>query len=318
MLGRYRLGGTANLAASNIVVPGNKGRALLWIDAQDPATILSQSGNEVTELADKAHGTPYRSDSRSPATGGPDTGTATIGGLNALDFDFTDVLRTHISSSDPPLVGNFLPLNDVNCVSIGVVCDASSAGPNTSTLLSALQGPVGGSANDRNMQFTLSHSSNRASFRGQWNNFVGIDTTSTSDFFDSPKILTATLTLPSRSADIGNNLVLHKFHVNGTSAETSGSINWSHIQNNSGFSNDRVFAPGSILIGARSSNHNHANTINLSNEQFGGLLGEMIVLAGYWDPFELDGYLAHKWNLASNLPAAHPYKAAPPILPAFV
>ena len=30
------------------------------------------------------------------------------------------------------------------------------------------------------------------------------------------------------------------------------------------------------------------------------------------DREKAEGYLAHKWGLAGNLPDAHPYKAAPP------
>jgi len=33
------------------------------------------------------------------------------------------------------------------------------------------------------------------------------------------------------------------------------------------------------------------------------------------DRQKLEGYLAHKWDLQANLPANHPYKAAPPVLP---
>ena len=29
----------------------------------------------------------------------------------------------------------------------------------------------------------------------------------------------------------------------------------------------------------------------------------------------LEGYLAHKWGLTANLPAGHPYKTNPPMVP---
>jgi hypothetical protein len=48
----------------------------------------------------------------------------------------------------------------------------------------------------------------------------------------------------------------------------------------------------------------------------GGLIGTMIVMraADYNANIEkLEGWAAHHWNMASVLPAAHPYKAAPPM-----
>jgi hypothetical protein len=48
-----------------------------------------------------------------------------------------------------------------------------------------------------------------------------------------------------------------------------------------------------------------------------GKVGEVVVL-GYVptaaDRQKIEGYLAHKWGLAANLPADHPYKAAAPTL----
>jgi len=44
-------------------------------------------------------------------------------------------------------------------------------------------------------------------------------------------------------------------------------------------------------------------------------LGEFLIVPGVMNAGTrqtIEGYLAHKWTLASNLPAAHPYKASPP------
>lgn len=46
-----------------------------------------------------------------------------------------------------------------------------------------------------------------------------------------------------------------------------------------------------------------------------GSIREIVVCAGaipLADREQLEGYLAHKWGLAANLPAAHPYKASAP------
>jgi hypothetical protein len=49
--------------------------------------------------------------------------------------------------------------------------------------------------------------------------------------------------------------------------------------------------------------------------RFAGDIGEFIVIPGYISQADTDrvhGYLAHKWGLADQLPADHPYKLAPP------
>jgi hypothetical protein len=46
-----------------------------------------------------------------------------------------------------------------------------------------------------------------------------------------------------------------------------------------------------------------------------GYVAEFIVvsgLVGTTNKEKLEGYLAHKWGLAGNLPSGHPYKASPP------
>jgi hypothetical protein len=46
-----------------------------------------------------------------------------------------------------------------------------------------------------------------------------------------------------------------------------------------------------------------------------GRIAEVVVantLADAGDRQRLEGYLAHKWGLQGNLPADHPWKAAPP------
>lgn len=45
---------------------------------------------------------------------------------------------------------------------------------------------------------------------------------------------------------------------------------------------------------------------------FDGSLAELIVQPSIADAEKLEGYLAHKWGLASLLPALHPYKSDPP------
>lgn len=54
--------------------------------------------------------------------------------------------------------------------------------------------------------------------------------------------------------------------------------------------------------------------------QYRGLIAEMIIVEGSGAPGaekgKIEGYLAHKWGLAANLPSGHPYKDAAPTVAA--
>jgi hypothetical protein len=60
------------------------------------------------------------------------------------------------------------------------------------------------------------------------------------------------------------------------------------------------------------------NYSNITTTQFCGAfdLAEFVLLpsASDADILNLDGYLAHKWGLAANLPSDHPFKASPPMI----
>ena len=52
-----------------------------------------------------------------------------------------------------------------------------------------------------------------------------------------------------------------------------------------------------------------------SSDRFSGLVSEIVVTGSVLsttDRQRLEGYLAHKWGLVSNLPINHPYKTSPP------
>ena len=79
-----------------------------------------------------------------------------------------------------------------------------------------------------------------------------------------------------------------------------------------------------VLVGHNSSFHS-SNTesgnaseallgARASTQRLSGLIHEMIMTnADQWSKREaIEGYLAHKWGLASSLPPAHPYKVTPP------
>jgi hypothetical protein len=52
-----------------------------------------------------------------------------------------------------------------------------------------------------------------------------------------------------------------------------------------------------------------------SGNKIDGAVGEVVVGNGALsdgDREKIEGYLAHKWGLTANLPAAHPYKSLAP------
>ncbi|NCC84600.1 MAG: hypothetical protein EOM03_10805 [Clostridia bacterium] len=60
-----------------------------------------------------------------------------------------------------------------------------------------------------------------------------------------------------------------------------------------------------VSVGARATSYHN------------GLIAEIIVLhsnPSVEDRQKIEGYLAHKWGLAANLPSDHPYKSAPPTI----
>ena len=127
----------------------------------------------------------------------------------------------------------------------------------------------------------------------------------------APFILTTTLTLPSRGNATFENVTLHKFEFNGV-GQGFGSQAINNGDNNANWNE-----PMEIIFNGRSQNSILTGVLNAS-EEWQGLIGEFIMLEGYWDPAEMTGYLADKWGMQGLLPADHPYKSSAPTLPSFV
>jgi hypothetical protein len=72
-------------------------------------------------------------------------------------------------------------------------------------------------------------------------------------------------------------------------------------------------ANGSSLLGSASVNFTNSPTTTLLFGQYSGYtLNEIIFLYDDSQVEKLEGYLAHKWGLTANLPAAHPHKTTAP------
>lgn len=100
------------------------------------------------------------------------------------------------------------------------------------------------------------------------------------------------------------------------------SNDWTYNNNNFWVNGDQTTTGmTNYHIMAASSQNVQNNTYSISADFMGrGLdnnsgVAELIVLNNEFSTLErqmLEGYLAHKWNLHSNLPPAHPYKVSPP------
>jgi hypothetical protein len=116
-----------------------------------------------------------------------------------------------------------------------------------------------------------------------------------------------TLTDTFRSGVSGTNILSSSFGTTGLAADSF------DISVNGGTSSVRLNNTGAlgttgVRIGADLTVTNGGNT-------WDGQIGEIIIISGdltLADRQRLEGYLAWKWGLESNLPANHPYKLLPP------
>jgi hypothetical protein len=86
----------------------------------------------------------------------------------------------------------------------------------------------------------------------------------------------------------------------------------------------QVYKNGTLLVGDVTSH----SVATAGNPTIGGLstyqntsIGEVVIINGVVstaDRQKLEGYLAHKWGLATRLPTNHPYKSTAPMVPGLV
>lgn len=221
----------------------------LWYANNDTATISDTAGS-VTQVDDLSGNDDHAT--QTDPTKQPVTGTRTISGLNALDFNGTS------HTLDFPAV--------------------DMVGHEWFAVIS--QDFPGGD------EQIFSSSSNR-----QLRMEDGA-VSATGASFPYASSLTMTPTLPATTAGMVEYLMRDPFIIGLDGTRETGSA-----QTSTGYDLNR--------IGVRSTNSN----------AFNGLIGEIIVMPVSDDAttLKVEGYLAHKWGIEGSLPAAHPYKAAPPV-----
>lgn len=113
----------------------------------------------------------------------------------------------------------------------------------------------------------------------------------------------------------------YRIYTTGTFASTSRATFFTLVKTGSG-SGD-AYAEGTLISSFTGSLSNTPTmTQNMilgwysnASFRFNGKFGEVIISSSNWDTAtrqKVEGYLAHKWGLQSNLPADHPYKSVSP------
>jgi hypothetical protein len=88
------------------------------------------------------------------------------------------------------------------------------------------------------------------------------------------------------------------------------------LDNTFGFSINGTFQNSGVSKGSSGSSiFNQIGTRAASSERFNGKMGEILIMGSVssTEREKVEGYLAHKWGLAGNLPSSHPYKIAHPL-----
>lgn len=246
----------------------------LWLDAADASTITTVSG-AVSQWDDKSGNT--RHATQSTAANRPVVATSVQNGLNAIRFDGTNDSMTVVSTF----------MQGQNNFSISWVSTHRGAGtgdgyrPDITTYSSA--GFDAGSyhyVKTSNLGAAYPHNRSTGGSTGYWGNY---------DLVSGTSYANGTFNvLQFRAASTGWS-VLRNGSTEGSVTATLGT----------------AFVNDGLVIAAQG--------LPARFSQLDVL--EIVVAIGSGPTAEnqrIEGYLAHKWGLASSLPAGHPYKSAPP------
>jgi hypothetical protein len=117
-------------------------------------------------------------------------------------------------------------------------------------------------------------------------------------------------------------------YVGNRAGPASAITDFPYINAVTGGTNQRVFTNGALMgTGTTQSTANFSvssggfigsgRAFSVQNRYFDGKISELIIVPSAADLTLrqlIEGYLAHKWGLAANLPADHPYKTAAPTI----
>lgn len=261
----------------------------LWLDAADASTITAVSGG-VSQWNDKSGGGINFTQSNSTLR--PATNSQTLNGLNVISFDGVD---DNMNAGDA--------LDNVWTAAGGgfnlfcVVRNRNITSSNGAILAKMSNSPV----NLRQFGSFLRTSVS------QLVTFYAPDVTNYTVVDGSTTIASNQwVTISQAYSDTGTGSANTTSRV---SMAVDGSVESLTVAASSGFLSTITDTTGLLSIGAIIADGTQ-NTNNLPGE-----IAEIVVLpfvASTTDRQKMEGYLAHKWGLAGNLPAGHPYKSTAP------
>jgi hypothetical protein len=240
-----------------------------WYDAADASTITASSG-AVSQWRDKSASA--RNLNQSTPGARPQTGTRTIGGLNAIEFD----------GADDVLIGS---ANKTDAITIfGVVLTDSGSG--TDSNRSWLSSP-GGS----NPDYWMKSPADNDSLGGMMCDTGGAYSSGDATAARSAAHIHAAYSWVAGGANGGT-------RIDGGASVASIAATSKSLQQSA----------TELAIGRQK---------NTAGRFHDGLVGEVVIINQRLtdadaDFLKIEGYLAHKWGLAANLPETHLYKNAAP------
>lgn len=278
-------------AASRALWTPAKITTALWLDAADSSTI-TESGGAVSQWADKSGNERNFTGSGSTA---PATGVSTQNNLNVLDFE-----GDYLTSSS--VVDTWSVLHNGSQYAVFFVFQAGiTANPN---IYYGLIGNNAGST-DGNAGVALWWDNRTSLSRSDELRFLvgnGSTNLETRKVFDggsgTDAVPANTMGCCGIQVDLTNATASSRalFRVNGSS------VTGDNTQLSVPSESEPLYA---LQLGAI------GNGVGLLT----GKIAEVVIALGSLSeltPQTIEGYLAHKWDLAANLPSDHPYKSAAP------
>jgi hypothetical protein len=276
---------------SVLFTPNRLANLALWLDAGDSGTVIL-NGSDVSEWRDKSGND--RHASQTTAARQPEYISSAQNGLGALRFD---AASEHFMTAGTTSTWNFLHNGSNAAVFILARCRSTGNNPDAiHTYLST------GGAGSSNIGFFIcyddlaSASRNNALdarvARGVGGTFASLDIT-------NDKLTPGTYHLISSYIDADNG--------------TAGNRTVQRVDGDASFSSNTLTNAPSASD-STSSLH-IGRDVASSTLDFTGDICEVCIFNNHpatADRERIEGYLAHKWGVAANLPAGHPYKTSQP------
>ena len=272
--------GSLYVANNNNWTPTNGTNTFAWWDANDSSTITENSLSEITGWRDK-----ISSKVLTPVSSTTFAGTVSAGVLNSKDvIDLS--ADDHFVHEDLATHANY---NGDLGVYIVAKVDVVDHGSDSVISINCNTGATGAGAD---FQLDASHTS-KFQARLVVSNATGTNTTTASS---NSTDKTGAYHIFEAIFDKSGTAKFYSY-VDGTP--------YTNYSNGSSYTNNVGFGSGADL---------NVFTNRGVNRWPEGQVAEIICMADVGDREKVEGYLAHKWGLAANLPSNHTYKSSAPII----